>query len=110
MFIENIKQFIATGDFDTVMEFLRTADPAEVIMMPPVLIPLVLTIGMMFHPKTVYFGQKIMMWFPALLWLSVSAVVLKNDDISNTGPFLLGLVSFFIVVGYLIYSQLMASD
>ncbi|MDH5638642.1 MAG: hypothetical protein OEZ04_09130 [Nitrospinota bacterium] len=110
MYTENIKQFIETGNFSTVREFLNTADPVEVLMMPPVFLVIVITIGLMFHPKTTHMGQKLLVWIPALLWLGVTGVVLKNDSISNIGPFILGIVSFFIVIGYMVYSQLMASD
>ncbi|MDH5509873.1 MAG: hypothetical protein OEZ32_05895 [Nitrospinota bacterium] len=110
MYTDIIKDFIENGDFSTVMDFLKTADPVEVIMMPPVFLAIAITIGLMFHPKTTYLGKQLLVWIPALLWLGVTAVVLKNDSISQIGPFILGIVSFFMIIGYMIYSQLMASD
>jgi len=110
MFTQNIRNFIETGDFDTIMEFYRSTDISELIAMPAVFVPLILIVGLLAHPKTTYLGQKLMIWIPCLVWVGTTVVILKNDVISNTGPFIMGLVSFFIIIGYLIYSQLMAND
>jgi hypothetical protein len=110
MFIENLKQFIERTDFDVLWAWLQNFNPAEVITMPAVFIPLAILIGILAHPQTSYLGTRVLLWVPPLVWIFVTVVVLKNDLISNVGPFILALVSFFIIIGYIVYSQLLAND
>jgi len=110
MFADNLKDFWEHGDFSYVMAFIQKLDPAELIVQPHIFIPLAILIGLLAHPATSYLGQKMLMWMIPLTWIGVTIVVLRNDIISNIGPFILALVSFFIIVFYIIYSQLMAND
>jgi len=110
MFADNLRDFWEHGDFDYVMNVIHKLDPAELIVQPHIFIPLAILIGLLAHPATSYLGQKIIMWALPLSWIGITVVVLRNDIISNIGPFILGLVSFFIIIFYIIYSQLMAND
>jgi len=105
---EDIKYFIDNGDFEMLMNWFNAADPVEVLTNPFVLIPLVAIIGMVIYPTTSAIGQKLLLYVPAAGFLFVTGVVLSNDVISNTGPFLMALVSFFMIVGWLIWTQLLS--
>ncbi len=109
MLIEKLKYFINNYDFEMLMEWLSAANPVDVLMSPYVFIPIIILLALLISPKTTEVGQKLVMYLPAVGYLFVTGVVLKNDVISNTGPFLMGIVAFFIICGWLIYTNFLSS-
>jgi len=107
MLKENFKYFIDNYDFDMLFEWINNADWLVVLMNPYVLVPLVIVIAMMMHPKTTNMGQSALIIIPAIGYLFVTFVILKNDIISNIGPFIMAGVAFFGIVGTLVYTQLL---
>ncbi|HEB71183.1 MAG TPA: hypothetical protein ENI77_01000 [Nitrospirae bacterium] len=107
MLKENFKYFIDNYDFDMLFEWVNNADWLVVLMNPYVLAPLVLIIAMMMHPKTTAIGQNALIIIPAVGYLFVTFVILKNDIISSIGPFIMAGIAFFGIVGTLIYTQLL---
>ena len=109
MLIGNLKYFINNCDFEMLSEWLAIAKPAEVLLNPYVLIPIIVVLGLLISPKTTELGQKLIMYIPAVGYLFVTGVVLRNDVVSNTGPFIMGIIAFFIITGWLIYTNFIAS-
>ena len=107
MLKENFTYFIDNYDFDMLVEWISNADWGVVLMNPYVLVPIVIIVGMMLHPKTTAIGQGALIVIPAIGFLFVTFVILRNDIISNIGPFLMAGVCFFGIVGTLIYTQLL---
>ncbi len=109
MLIENIKYFYANCDFDLLMNWLERADPVEVLLNPFVLGPLLIVIGLTAYSRTSELGQKLIIYIPTTGYLFVTFVILKNDNISSPGPFILAITSFFIIFGWLIWTRLLKS-
>lgn len=107
MLKENFKYFIDNYDFDMLYEWIANADWVVVFTNPYVLVPLLIVVGMMFYPKTSAFGQTLLIVIPCIGYLFVTFVVLKNDIISNIGPFVMAGFAFFGIVGTLLYTQLL---
>lgn len=107
MLVENVKYFMANYDFDMVYEWISNADWMVVLMNPYILVPVIILVGMLMHPKTTGIAQMAVMVIPAVGFLFVTFVILSNDSISNFGPFIMAGISFFGIVGYLIWSQLL---
>ncbi|VAX17105.1 hypothetical protein MNBD_NITROSPINAE03-2023 [hydrothermal vent metagenome] len=107
MLKENFKYFIDNYDFDMLFEWINNADWLVVLMNPYVLVPIIIVLGLMFYPKTSAFGQNALIIIPAIGYLFVTFVILKNDIISSIGPFIMAGVAFFGIVGTLIYTQLL---
>ncbi len=107
--VENIKYFINNYDFDMLMAWISKAseDPLGVMLNPWILIPVVIVVGMMAHPKTTELAQWLVSYVPAVGYLFVTGVVLSNDVISNIGPFVMAMAAFFMIIGWLIYTQLL---
>ncbi len=110
MLVGNLKYFFNNGDFDMVMRWVNHAvsDPVSAVMNPFILVPLLISVGLMFSPKTTGMAQQMILYIPTLVFLGTTFVVLRNDSISDTGPFSMALVSFFIIIGWLIWTQLLS--
>lgn len=107
MLKENFSYFIDNYDFEMLTEWLSNADWVVVFTNPYVLVPIVIVVGMMMFPKTTAIGQSALIVIPAVGFLFVTFVILSNDEISNIGPFIMAGTSFFMIVGTLIYTQLL---
>lgn len=105
--VEQLKAFIDTYTFDMLMKWLMTVNIAELLLNPFVLVPIVVLIGMMSYSKTAYMGQQLVVYVPALLYLFVTFVILRNDSISNTGPFVMAMGAFFLIIGWFIWTRLL---
>ncbi len=105
--IEQVKSFIDSYNFDMLMNWLNRADIGEVLLNPFVLVPIVLVIGLMSYSKTAYLGQQLLTYVPAILYLFVTFVILRNDSISNTGPFVMAMGAFFLIIGWFVWTRLL---
>lgn len=105
--IDQIKSFIDTFTFDMLMNWLTNASVGETLLNPFVLVPLVILIGLMSYSKTAYLGQQLLLYVPAALYLFVTFVILRNDSITNTGPFILSMGAFFLIIGWFIWTRLL---
>lgn len=110
MLKENIEYFIANYDFEMLMDWFSNVDPVSVILNPYVLVPLIIIVGMVLHPKTSAIGQNLVFAIPAIGFLFVTFVILRNDVISSIGPFIMAGISFFGIIGFLVYTQLLKGD
>ncbi len=110
MLKENVEYFIANYDFEMLMNWFTNVDPVAVILNPYVLVPLIIIVGMIMHPKTTTIGQNLVSAIPAIGYLFVTFVILKNDVISSIGPFIMAGVAFFGIIGFLVYTQLLKGD
>lgn len=107
MLKENLEYFIDNYDFDMLVEWISNADWVVVFTNPYVLAPIIILVALMLHPQTTAFGQSAMIAIPAIGYLFVTFVILKNDIISNIGPFVMAGFAFFGIVGTLLYTQLL---
>ena len=107
MLAEKFKHFINTYDFDTFFNWLTNVDPVALLMNPYVFVPILIILALIAHPKTSYLGQKLVIYVPVSIYLFVTFVILRNDSISNTGPFIMAMAAFFMIVGWLIWTKLL---
>jgi len=106
MLVENIKQFINTADFDTVFYWISNAD-LYTLLNPYILIPIFIIFALIAYPKTSHLGQQLILYVPAGVYLFVTVIVLKNDSISEIGPFIMAMILFFMIIGWLIWTRLL---
>jgi len=104
---DSFQLFLDTFTFDKLMMFLSNASIGDIALNPFVLIPLLIIIGLISYPKTTYIGQNLLMYIPAIGFLFITGVILKNDSITNTGPFIMAMVSFFMIIGWFIWTKLL---
>jgi len=105
MIVSNLKYFIDNCDFEMFSTWLANVDPLALLLNPFVLVPLIIIFGLIAYPKTTYIGQKLVLYVPGVTYLFVTGVILKNDAINNTGPFVMAMIAFFGVAGWLIWTQ-----
>lgn len=105
--IEQVKSFIDTFTFDMLMNWISHASVGETLLNPFVLVPIVVVIGLMSYSKTAYLGQQLLTYVPAILYLCVTFVILRNDSISNTGPFVMAMGAFFLIIGWFVWTRLL---
>jgi hypothetical protein len=105
--VEQLKGFINTFTFDMLMNWFSNASLGETLLNPFVLGPIVIIIGLMSYSKTAYLGQQLVTYVPATLYLFVTFVILRNDVISNTGPFLMAMGAFFMIIGWFVWTRLL---
>ena len=105
--IEQVKSFINTYNFDMLMNWLTRVDIGELLLNPFVLVPIVIVIGLMSYSKTTYLGQQLLTYVPAILYLFLTFVILRNDSISNTGPFVMAMGAFFLIIGWFVWTRLL---
>ncbi|MBF0293394.1 MAG: hypothetical protein HQK86_14690 [Nitrospinae bacterium] len=105
--VEQLKGFVNTFNFDMLMNWLNHVSVAELLLNPFVLGPIVVIIGLMSYSKTAYLGQQIVVYLPAILYLSLTMVILRNDVISNTGPFIMAMGAFFLIIGWFVWTRLL---
>jgi hypothetical protein len=89
------------------MNWLSNASIGETLLNPFVLVPLVALIGLMSYSKTAYLGQQLFLYVPAALYLFGTFVILRNDSISNAGPFILAMGAFFLIIGWFVWTRLL---
>lgn len=104
-----LRYFVDNLDFDMLMTQITSASWIDILLNPLVLVFLVVTFALMSRNKTVYLGQQVVMYVPSVGFLLVTFVILKNDSITNTGPFIMAMTSFFIIIGWLIWTRLIKS-
>lgn len=104
---EQLKTFVETFNFTMLMNWATNVSVGELLLNPFVLVPLVILIGLMNYPKTAYLGQQLLLYVPAAGYLFVTFVILRNDSITNTGPFILAMGAFFLIVGWFIWTRLL---
>ncbi|VAX25977.1 hypothetical protein MNBD_NITROSPINAE02-1646 [hydrothermal vent metagenome] len=105
--IKNIRYFIDNYTFDMLMKWAENADPIAVLLNPAILATIVIVFGLTAYQKTTYLGQQLILYLPAVGYLFVTIVIAKNDNISDAGPFFLAITSFFMVIGWLIWTRLL---
>lgn len=105
--IEQLKVFVNTFNFDMLMNWLNNASVAETLLNPFVLGPIVIIIGLMSYSKTAYLGQQLVVYLPAMIYLFLTFVILRNDVISNTGPFIMAMGAFFLIIGWFVWTRLL---
>ena len=106
--VEQFKNFINTCNFDTLINWFNRASIADTLLNPFVLAPILLVIGLLSYHKTVYLGQQLLTYVPATLYLFLTFVVLRNDSISNIGPFIMGMGAFFLIIGWFVWTRLLS--
>ncbi|MBI5814823.1 MAG: hypothetical protein HZB29_04350 [Nitrospinae bacterium] len=104
---EDIQYFIDHVTFDRLMTWITTMSIGDLILNPFVLVPVLVIVGLISYPKTTGLGQMLMMYVPAILYLGLTAAVLRNDSITNTGPFIMAILAFFMIVGWFVWTKLL---
>ncbi len=107
--IENVKYFWNNYDFDMLVHWLTNVDPVALLLNPVVFIPLVIIFGLMANQKTAYIGQMLVTYGPSIGFLFVTATVVRNGAITESGPFAMAMTSFFMVVIWFIWTKLLQS-
>jgi hypothetical protein len=109
--MDALKSFWNTTDFNAVMKWIGHAsrDPAGTFMNPLVFGPIVLIFALLAYPKTSGLGQKLVVGVPMVGFIVLTVAVLRNDSISHPGPFMMALLSTFMIVGWYIYTKLLRS-
>lgn len=105
--VEKIKHFINTYDFDMLFNWLNTLDPITLLFNPYFIVPVVIILALVAYPKTSYLGQQLVLYVPAGLYIFVTVVILRNDSITEIGPFIMAMAAFFMIVGWLIWTKLL---
>ncbi|MGK7346749.1 MAG: hypothetical protein ACNS63_13165 [Candidatus Nitrospinota bacterium M3_3B_026] len=107
MLVAKLKSFINTFTFEDLMYWIENVSPLDLLTSPWVIVPVVLIIGLIAYPHTSYFGQQLVLYLPAAIYLFITFVILKNGSISDLGPFIMAMIAFFIIVGWLIWTRLL---
>jgi len=98
-----ISNFINTFDFDELIEIISGIDPVN----PRFIVPAIILIGLMCHPKTFNVTLVVLQYVLTLVYLVIALVVLKNSDLSEPGPFLIFCGVFLIGIGIFIKNYLL---
>ncbi|VAX19678.1 hypothetical protein MNBD_NITROSPINAE01-1588 [hydrothermal vent metagenome] len=109
MLQENLKYFYDNYDFDMLEAWFSVADPVAIALNPFVFVPVIIVFAMFYSNKTIDLAQRLIVYVPALGYLFVTFVILKNDIISGTGPFIMSMIAFFMIVGWLLWTKLLKS-
>lgn len=109
--MDSLIKFWNYYNFDMVMSWVGGAmrDPVGTLMNPWISGPIIVMLGLLANKRTAGLGQKLVLGVPAMVYLFTTLTVLKNDSISNAGPFMMALGAMFIIVGWLLYSRLLKS-
>jgi hypothetical protein len=67
----------------------------------------VLIAALALYKKTKGLGKFLAVWVPVAIFYFAGGVVLKNSDITQVGPFLLGMVMAVGAFGYMIYQKML---
>ncbi|MBI4664879.1 MAG: hypothetical protein HY751_00570 [Nitrospinae bacterium] len=104
---DQLRSFVDSFDFEALMVFFTTITVNDLIVNPYVLVPVIIIIGLISYNKTAYIGQQLLLYVPAVAYLFITVIILKNDNITATGPFLMAMVAFFLVAGWFIWTKLL---
>lgn len=104
---EGLKTFWKEGDFDFLLEWLSNVDPVELISTPAIAGIVGIVIAMNFYKPTAGFGLMVATYAAPVLFILASVVVLKNDSITDVGPFIMATASVFMVVGWFIWAKML---
>ena len=104
---ERLKQFWEKGDFDYLIDVLGSIDPSELITSPIVIGIIVILVAMTLVKATSGLAKMIIFYAGPVAFLLATIVVLKNDNISDIGPFIMGLCAVFFLVGWFIWVKML---
>ena len=76
--IYNVKYFIENCDFDMLWDWLENADPVTVLLNPYVLVTIIALVGLISYHRTSYLGQQLVLYVPAVGYLFVTVVILRD--------------------------------
>jgi hypothetical protein len=102
-----ILNFIDTFDFDELMELLSKIDLVALSTNPGFIVPAVILIVLLGHPRTQNETLLILQYILVTLYLVIALVVLKNSDLSEVGPFMMFMGVFLIGVATFIKNYLL---
>ena len=105
--IESLKKFWEKGDFDYLMGALGSIDPFVLITNPIVIGIIVILVAMTLVQATSGLAKMIIFYAGPVAYLLATIVVLKNDNISDIGPFIMGLGAVFFSVGWFIWVKML---
>ena len=104
---EQLRDFVETFNFSMLTSWVSHASIGETLLNPFVFVPVVVIIGLISYSKTSYLGQQLLVYVPATLYLAVTFVILRNDSISNVGPFIMAMGAFFLIIGWFVWTRLL---